>query len=175
MENGASRFFRRIAEGVFDLEDLAHRTDELAAFVESAIATYGLDRNGVVAVGFSNGANIAGSVLLRHPGLLRGAALLSPMVPFEPDIQPDLTGTSVFIGAGRADPISPPAQAERLAELLGNAGAEVTLHWEPGGHAVTKREIDEARKWIAACVVRHSRVTTARDRDGAIDTTIRHS
>jgi predicted esterase/catechol 2,3-dioxygenase-like lactoylglutathione lyase family enzyme len=152
LERGAPRFFRRISEGVFDLEDLARRTEELAQFIGAAAKTYQLDRDAIVAVGFSNGANIAASLLLRRPGLLRGAVLLSPMVPFEPEVPPNLAGTSVFIGAGRADPIAPPAQAQRLAELLRQAGATVTLHWEPGGHAVTKGEIDAARQWITQCL-----------------------
>jgi predicted esterase len=152
LERGAPRFFRRLAEGVFDQEDLARRTGELADFVEAAIETYELERDGIVAVGFSNGANIAASLLLRRPGLLRGAVLLSPMVPFEPDAPPDLTGTSVFVGAGRADPIVPAAQAERLAELLRHSGADVTLHWDRGGHAVTREEVDVARQWIAQCL-----------------------
>jgi predicted esterase/catechol 2,3-dioxygenase-like lactoylglutathione lyase family enzyme len=152
LERGAPRFFRRLAEGVFDQEDLARRTDELATFIEAAARTYGLERDGILAVGFSNGANIAASVLLRHPGTLRGAVLLSPMLPFEPGALPDLTGTLVFIGAGRADPIAPAARAERLAELLRQAGADVTLHWEEGGHAISRTEIDAARAWIAHCL-----------------------
>jgi predicted esterase len=149
LERGASRFFRRLAEGVFDQEDLAHRTEELAQFIEAAATTYALERDGIVAVGFSNGANIAGSLLLRRPGLLRGAVLLSPMVPYEPETLPDLGGTSVFIGAGRNDPIAPAVQAERLAELLREAGADVTLHWQHAGHTVTKDELDAAQRWIA--------------------------
>ncbi|MFL5577800.1 MAG: VOC family protein [Gemmatimonadaceae bacterium] len=152
LERGAPRFFRRIAEGVFDQEDLARRTEELADFVEAAANTYALERDGVVAVGFSNGANIAASLLLRRPGVLRGAVLLSPMVPFEPDALPDLKGTAVFIGAGRADPIAPAAQVERLAELLRQAGADVTVHWEPGGHSVTQGEVGAASSWIAHCL-----------------------
>lgn len=152
LERGAPRFFKRLAEGVFDQEDLALRTEELARFVEAAATTYELDRGGIVAVGFSNGANIAASMLLRRAGLLRGAVLLSPMVPFEPDAFPDLAGTSVFIGAGRADPIAPAAQAERLAELMREAGADVTLHWQPGGHTITKDELEAARRWIAHCL-----------------------
>ena len=148
LERGAPRFFRRLAEGVFDQEDLARRTEELAEFVEGAAATYGLDRGGMVAVGFSNGANIAASLLLRRPKLLRGAVLLSPMVPFEPVALPDLGGTVVFIGAGRKDPIAPAEEAERLAELLRRSGAEVTLHWEPGGHSVTPAEVESARAWL---------------------------
>jgi predicted esterase/catechol 2,3-dioxygenase-like lactoylglutathione lyase family enzyme len=156
LERGAPRFFRRLAEGVFDQEDLARRTEELGDFIESAVKTYELEPDGVVAVGFSNGANIAASLLLRRPGLLRGAVLLSPMMPFEPDKVPDLKGTSVFIGAGHADPIIPAAKAERLAEVLRQAGADVMLHWEPGGHAITQREVDAARQWIEQCLAAHA-------------------
>jgi len=153
LERGAPRFFHRLAEGVFDQEDLARRTEELAQFIEAAARTYELDRTGIVAVGFSNGANIAASLLLRRPGLLRGAVLLSPMIPFEPDTVPDLTGTSVFIGAGRADSIAPPAQAEHLAELLRRAGAAVMIHWEPGGHSLSDGEVEAARQWLWQSVV----------------------
>lgn len=161
MERGAPRFFRRLAEGVFDQEDLTRRTEELAQFIEAATATYALERDGIVAVGFSNGANIAGSLLLRKPGLLRGAVLLSPMVPYEPDSLPDLAGTSVFIGAGRNDPIAPAEQVERLEAMLREAGADVTAHWQNAGHTVTKDEIDAARRWIAQRVPsRSQRVET---------------
>jgi predicted esterase/catechol 2,3-dioxygenase-like lactoylglutathione lyase family enzyme len=156
LERGAPRFFRRLAEGVFDQKDLALRTEELADFVETATKVYELERDGIVAVGFSNGANIAASMLLRRPGVLRGAVLLSPMVPLELDTLPDLRGTSVFIGAGRADPIAPAAQAERLADMLREAGADVTLHWERGGHTLTPREVDAARQWIGHCLAAHT-------------------
>ncbi len=150
LEGRAPRFFRRLAEGVFDQEDLARRTEELAAFIEGATNTYRLDPRGIIAVGFSNGANIAASLLLRRPGLLGAAVLLSPMVPFEPEAMTDLTGTAVFIGAGRLDRIAPPAQAERLAELLRKAGAAVSLYWARGGHELTEDVIVAAREWIAA-------------------------
>jgi predicted esterase len=149
LEQGAARFFRRLAAGVFDQEDLKLRTEELADFVLAAERTYGLDPHGMVAVGFSNGANIAASILLRRPGVLRGAVLLSPMVPFEPESLPVLAGTSVFIGAGRNDPMVKQGEVERLAEILRDAGAEVSVHWESGGHAVTERELEAARDWIA--------------------------
>jgi predicted esterase/catechol 2,3-dioxygenase-like lactoylglutathione lyase family enzyme len=152
LERGAPRFFRRLAEGVFDQEDLARRTEELAEFIEAATKTYQLERDGIVAVGFSNGANIAASVLLQRPGLLRGAVLFSPMVPFEPETLLRLDGTSVFIGAGRADPIAPPIHAERLAALLREAGADVTLHWDAGGHTLTRSELSAAREWILKCL-----------------------
>ena len=158
LEHGAPRFFRRVAEGVFDQEDLARRTTELGEFIAAATRTYALDEDGIVAVGFSNGANIAASLLLRRPGVLRGAVLLAPMVPFEPDTLPDLTGTAVFIGAGRHDAIAPAVQTERLAALLRDAGADVTVHWHDGGHGITKEEVEAARQWIAHELQRPSAV-----------------
>jgi predicted esterase len=94
---------------------------------------------------------------MRRPGLLRGAVLLSPMLPFEPDVLPDLSGTSIFIGAGRADPIAPPEQVEQLAEIFRQADADVTVHWERGGHGVTQTEIDAAHEWILRCLTRGGR------------------
>ena len=149
LEGGAPRFFRRVAPGVLDQEDLARRTSELATFIESAATTYGFDHDRLVAIGFSNGANIAASLLLRGATHLRGAVLLSPMLPFEPETLPDLVGTAAFIGAGRTDPLVPAAQAERLAAVLRAAGAEVTVHWEAGGHTLTNGEVDAARVWLA--------------------------
>jgi predicted esterase/catechol 2,3-dioxygenase-like lactoylglutathione lyase family enzyme len=148
LERGAPRFFRRIAEGVFDQEDLARRTDELAEFIAGAARVYGLDAGNVVAVGFSNGANIAGSLLLKRPAALRAAVLLAPMVPFEPKTLPDLSGKPVFIGAGKSDPIVPTANTERLAALLRESGADVSVHWDQGGHSITKGEIDAVSHWL---------------------------
>jgi phospholipase/carboxylesterase len=147
-EGGALRFFRRIREGVFDLEDLGRRTEELAAFIEAASAAYSIDIETIVPVGFSNGANIAGSLLLRRPGLVKRAVLLSPMIPFEPTTSPDLRAVTVFIGAGRADAMVPAPQTERLAELLQACGAEVSVHWDAGGHAITPGEIKAAQRWL---------------------------
>ena len=148
LEQGMARFFRRLAEGIFDHDDLVRRTHDLAAFVRASAERHGFDAGSVIAAGFSNGANIAASLLLLHPGLLRAAILLSPMVPFESEKPPALAGTRVFIGAGRADPISPAAQAQRLADLLGASGADVTLHWHPGGHALAQSEVSAAREWL---------------------------
>jgi predicted esterase/catechol 2,3-dioxygenase-like lactoylglutathione lyase family enzyme len=147
-ENGAARYFRRIAEGVFDQEDLALRTNELAEFITGAARVYDLDAGNVVAVGFSNGANIAASMLLKRAGVFRAAVLLAPMIPFEPETLPDLSGTSVFIGAGRTDTMVPADKTERLAALLRESGADVTVHWDPGGHAITKGEIRAAEQWM---------------------------
>lgn len=147
-ENGMPRWFRRLAEGVFDQADLAERTDELADFLADAARAYGFGEDRVIAVGFSNGANIAASLLLRRPEALRAAVLFAPMVPFEPEALPDLSHAGVFVSAGRVDPICPPEQAERLVELLSDAGAAVTLRWHDGGHAVDPDHVDQADDWL---------------------------
>ncbi len=150
LEHGMPRFFRRVSEGVFDLEDLARRTDDLSAFLGDAARAYHFDARRVVAAGFSNGANIAASVLLAHPGALRGAMLFAPMVPFEPAVLPDLRGTVVFVGAGTRDAVAPPLQVERLVALLRNAGADVTLEWHEGGHELNAPLARAAKDWFAA-------------------------
>ncbi len=157
LEGAMPRFFRRLAAGVLDQQDLEQRTGALAEFVDGAAATYGFDRRAVIAVGFSNGANIATSLLLRRGAVVRGAVLLSPMLPFEPEVVPDLSGTAVFIGAGRTDPLVPTAQVERLVGILREAGADVTVHWEPGGHRITPGEADAARTWLARVPLARSR------------------
>ena len=148
LEGAMPRFFKRLAEGVFDLADLERRTKDLAAFVREAAELYGFDLDRVTAVGFSNGANIAASILLRDPGLLKRAILFRAMVPFEPEQTPRLEGTSVYIGAGRLDPIIPQANVERLAAILRDGGAAVTLDWQPAGHGLTKSDVDNARAWL---------------------------
>lgn len=149
-EHGAARFFRRLAEGVFDQEDLTRRTAELAEFIMSASRVYHLDQERLVAVGFSNGANIAASLLLRDGGVIRRAILFSPMMPFEPDRLPVLAGTAVFIAAGRKDAIVPVQQVTRLSETLERAGASVTLHWGEGGHTITPAAVRAASEWIVS-------------------------
>ncbi len=149
LEQGAPRFFRRLAEGVFDQEDLRVRTGELAQFLRAAAATYGFDPAEVHAIGYSNGANIAASLLLSAPDVLAGAVLFRPMVPFEPEHVPDLSKRRIFISAGRQDPIIPQALTERLAELLREGNAEVTTAWQDTGHGLVQREVDEAAAWFA--------------------------
>jgi phospholipase/carboxylesterase len=154
LENGMPRFFRRLSMGVFDEEDLVNRTHELASFVEEAASEYGLDPKRLFAVGFSNGANIAASLLLLHPGLLAGAVLLRAMTPFELETLPDLSDTPVYLAAGRSDQMIPPESTERLADLLREAGAEVTLDWQPGGHGIGRAEVEAARDWLAGVIPR---------------------
>ena len=147
LERGMPRFFRRLSEGVFDLDDLRIRTHELAAFVAAAATHYGLGPKGIVAVGFSNGANIAASTLLLEPGVLAGAILFRAMVPIVPDPLPALGGTSVFMSNGRTDSLIPAAEADRLAVLLRQAGAIVDVEWQPGGHQLTRQDLAQAQKW----------------------------
>ena len=148
-ENGMPRFFRRLAEGVFDEQDLIFRTHELASFVENAACTHALDPKRIVAVGYSNGANIAGALLLLRPGVLAGAALLRPMVPLVPAELPDMTGLPVLIAAGNEDPIVPAENARRLEALLRRAGATVESRFEAAGHRLTNETIEETQRWLA--------------------------
>jgi phospholipase/carboxylesterase/glyoxalase family protein len=149
LENGMPRFFRRLAMGVFDEPDLRFRTQELAEFVRAASARYGFDLGNVVAVGYSNGANIAGSLLLLYPEALRAALLLSPMLPLKPEQMPNLTSVAVFVAAGRADPIVAPENTKQLVSLLEQAGADVTQHWHPGGHELTHSVLEKAHQWLS--------------------------
>ena len=150
LENGMPRFFRRLSEGVFDLDDLKKRTHELADFVVSAAAHYKIDIKNMIAVGYSNGANIAASVLLLRPETLGAAILFRAMVPLIPESQPDLSTVRVWIGAGSMDPIVPASETKQLAELLRNAGADVTVRFFQGGHALTPEDIHAAQEWLRA-------------------------
>lgn len=148
LEQGMPRFFRRLAEGVFDEEDLARRTAELGDFLAAAAAHHGFDASRLVAIGYSNGANIAASLLLTRPQALTGAVLFRPMVPFEPLAVPDLTGRAILVSAGERDPFIPRPLTARLAQLLTAGGADVTTRWYSGGHALSGREIEEAAEWF---------------------------
>lgn len=147
-ENGMPRFFRRLAEGVFDEVDLIHRTHELAGFVKGAAGHYGFAPENVTALGYSNGANIAASLLLLAPGVLSRAVLLRAMVPLIPNQAPRLEATKVFLASGLADPILPIDNARRLAAMLRDAGAAVDFHEINAGHQLTSPELDAARVWL---------------------------
>jgi predicted esterase len=148
LEAGFPRFFERFSDGTLDIEDLKRRTHELVGFIEAATKEHELDASRIVAVGFSNGANIAESTLLLHPETLEATALLRPMFTFEPDGPPDLHGVRVFIASGRSDPLIDPRDPERLAQLLGGYGAEVELSFSTGGHSLGPDEVDRARQWF---------------------------
>ena len=152
LENGMPRYFRRLAEGVFDLEDLQKRTQELADFVVSAAEHYKIDNRKIVAVGYSNGANIAASMLLLRPEILSAAVLFRAMVPLVPETKPDLGHVRVWIGAGSSDPIVPASETKQLSELLRAAGADVTIRFFQSGHELTAEDVDLAREWLTRSV-----------------------
>jgi phospholipase/carboxylesterase len=148
VEGAAPRFFRRLAEGVFDEVDLVFRTHELARFIEKATTEYALNRERLVAVGYSNGANIAASLLLLEPTIFSAAVLFRAMVPLEVEKLPNLQGKHVLMQSGRQDAIIPASNSERLAEQLKRAGATVTLNWQNAGHGLTNPELAMAQMWM---------------------------
>ncbi|MFP3888362.1 alpha/beta hydrolase [Priestia filamentosa] len=147
LENGMPRFFRRLAEGVFDEEDLIFRTKELNEFLDEAAEKYSFDRDNIIAIGYSNGANIAASLLFHYQNALKGAILHHPMVPRKGIDLPDLSGKFVFIAAGTNDPICLPMESNELQSLLEKANAHVELHWENKGHQLTIEEVEAASQW----------------------------
>ena len=149
LENGMPRYFKRLAEGIFDEEDLIFRTKELNEFLDKAAVDYNFDRDNIVAIGYSNGANIVGSLLFHHKDALKAAILHHPMVPIRGIELPDLSGKNVFIAAGTNDPICSPEESIELKSLLEKAGAKVDIHWEDKGHQLTNREVEAASKWYS--------------------------
>lgn len=150
LENGMPRYFKRVAEGVFDEEDLIFRTKELNGFLDEAAREYDFDRENIVAIGYSNGANIAASLLFHYENALKAAILHHPMVPIRGIELPDLTGKKVFIAAGTNDPICPPSESTELQLVLEKANAKVKLHWESRGHQLTAEEVEAAREWYSS-------------------------
>jgi phospholipase/carboxylesterase/glyoxalase family protein len=149
LENGMPRFFRRFAEGVFDVDDLKSQTHDLNDFIKGALQQYGVTKNKVVAVGYSNGANIAASLLLLHPHVLAGAVLFRPMAPFTPDFAPHLQHTSVLLSGGMRDPIVPRDNTERLSAMLTGFGAEIEMYWHRGGHELGQDDLTAAEQWLS--------------------------
>jgi phospholipase/carboxylesterase len=148
LENGMPRFFRRLAEGVFDLDDLVRRTHDLADFVLRAQAAYSIKRP--MAVGFSNGANTAAAMLMLRPEILSGAILMRTTVPLEPERSPNLTDVPVLILSGTADPMVAPGKPDHLARLLADAGADVTHETLPAGHGLTAQDVALATAWLSS-------------------------
>ena len=147
-ENGMNRFFKRLREGVFDEEDLIMRTKNMASFLKEAVKKYGFEKEKLLAIGYSNGANLAGSLLFHHGDLLPKAVLMHPMVPRKDVILPDLTGVKVLITAGINDPLCPKHETHLLLEKLREAGALVTLNWFSAGHQISREEIDAIKTWV---------------------------
>ncbi|MBI3966254.1 MAG: alpha/beta hydrolase [Chloroflexi bacterium] len=148
LEGDKPRYYPRFADLSFDRENLTLQTHALADFVTAAAAAHGFDAGSVVVAGYSNGANMAASLLLLRPEVLAGALLIRPVAPFVPERLPDLTGKPIFIAAGDRDPISPPAESERLALWYRVAGAAVVLRRHPGDHEIVDDEIAAGRDWL---------------------------
>ncbi len=149
LENGMPRFFRRLAEGVFDQEDLKFRTQELADFIALARKDYNLGTLPIVALGYSNGANIAASLLLSSPDILQGAALLRAMMPFEPKTIPNLSGKKILMLSGLMDPIIPIENSTRLSDTFKTAKSDVTFTVKPAGHNLTQADFTDMKNWFA--------------------------
>jgi phospholipase/carboxylesterase len=147
-ENGMNRFFRRFSEGVFDEDDIRLRSDEISDFILEASEKYGFDPADLIALGYSNGANMIAAMLLLKAGIFRQAILYHPMVPLSQAGDISLDGTSVFIGAGTNDPIVTGENSKGLYELLKKNGADVTISWFDKGHSLTKEEVLASREWI---------------------------
>ena len=148
-ENGMNRFFRRRAEGVYDMEDLARRTAELIAFIDAAVRHYGLHRTGLIGIGYSNGANILASMLFRDASVAPAAVLMHPLIPFAPPANPRLAGNRVLITAGERDPVCPPALSRSLHSYFEQQGARSRLLFHPGGHELVPEEIESASAFVA--------------------------
>ncbi len=162
LEDGRPRFFRRLAEGVFDEEDLVAQAQALAEFVAEAAQHYAFNARQVVALGFSNGANIASALMFLHPEVLAHAALLRPMVPFMPDALPDLSGKRVLLASGRRDPLIPVANAEALADMYRRAGAEVQHAWGPASHGLIQDDLRVSKAWFETLPLKPSGDRAAR-------------
>jgi phospholipase/carboxylesterase len=147
IEQGMPRFFRRIAPGVFDEEDLLYRTTQLHEFVDRASKQYEFDRDDVIAVGYSNGANIAASMVLHIPQSLKGAILMHPMLPRKVSDIPDLSNMHILITAGNNDPIVPKTSTEELYQALHRQQAEISLAWFRFGHKISSDEMQIIIKW----------------------------
>lgn len=150
LEDGMPRYFRRLAEGVFDLDDLKFRTNELADFVLKASEKYSFNLHSVTAVGYSNGANVAASMLLLRPEVLKSAILFRVMLPLVPEKTPDLEETKVFMSCGKFDRAIPRDKSVELKDLLQKAGADVKINWEDSTHVLVDGDIVKAKNWLLA-------------------------
>ena len=146
LEHGMPRFFRRLAEGVFDEEDVIRRANELADFVIAARQRYDLEAP--IALGYSNGANIAAAMMLLRPDVLAGGILLRAMVPLREPPQADLAGKRVLIVSGHSDPIIPPSNSAALTSMLQKAGGEVEHRTLPVGHQLSQADLTLATQWL---------------------------
>lgn len=151
-ENGMPRFFRRFAEGVFDLEDVERRAHELATFVASAATHYGCDPRNLYALGYSNGANIAVASMLVNPGVFKGALLLRAQQTYVPETPPNLRGKAIFMSSGRHDQLISTEQSDALYGQLRDCGAAVSLAWQEANHGLIQSDVEMAAGWLNALI-----------------------
>lgn len=149
LENGMPRFFRRLSEGVFDIEDLKFRTYELGDFIQKCSSYYKFDLNQTIVVGFSNGANIAASMLLLRPDVLQSVILFRAMVPLIPNPLPDLSNKKILLSAGLNDPIVSRTETENLYRLFQKANTNITLKWQSSSHNLIQDDLIIAKEWIS--------------------------
>ena len=148
LENGMPRFFRRISPGVFDIEDLKFRVNELGEFIDLVCKKHSFRSKSLVVVGYSNGANIAVSLVLLKPTSLKRLILFRAMLPLVPDRIPDLNGTSVFISGGKYDEMISVKNTLELKSIFQKSGASIEMNWEESTHALTSDEVSKAREWL---------------------------
>jgi len=146
-ENGALRYFRRTAEGVYDMDDLAHRTAAMADFIAAEKKAVGAPS--VIGLGYSNGANILANVALNRPDLVDDLILLHPLIPFDPKPQPGLDGRRILVTAGKRDPICPAEMTRSFVDYLQRQGAYLSEHWHDGGHELQQTELDAIARFIS--------------------------
>lgn len=146
-ENGMARFFRRTGEGVYDMPDLATRTETMAQFLNDEKARTKAERT--IGLGYSNGANILAAAALKYPEIVDDLILMHPLIPWTPDAQPGLARRRALITAGRHDPICPAPQTENLSEYLRAQGADVSLHWHAGGHEIRQDELAAIQSFLS--------------------------
>jgi phospholipase/carboxylesterase len=148
VENGMPRFFQRLSEGVFDEADIVQRANELASFLKEVSESYSFSLDEVIAIGYSNGANIATALHFLNPGLISKSIHFRPMTPLEPDTPPNLTNTQVFLSFGAFDQLMPRGEEDRLSQMYVDYGASITKNVEPTGHQLAQNDLHAAAKWL---------------------------
>lgn len=148
-ENGLNRFFKRIKEGVFDLEDLVYRTHKFHKVLDDLSKEYDFNRNNITAIGYSNGANLIASLLMHYKHVVKEAVLMHPMVPLRTVEIPQMPDTSIMITAGTNDPIIPKKESEELYNLFSKAQADITMQWYPYGHRISEDELNDVKDWLS--------------------------
>ncbi len=148
IEHGMPRFFKRLSEGIFDEADIKLRAHELDSFIREAATSFGFSSENVMALGYSNGANIITALNFLHPGLISTSLLLRPMTPLVPANAPDLSNSNVWLSFGSVDPLMPPGEIEKLSGLYTEYGANLTVNIEQAGHQLVQNDLTKASEFL---------------------------